>query len=196
MDDDMCRVGAFYEIARPGAFLWRAGASKKRAVGPGSMSRHSRSGHHTLVGGGLLAGFFERVSLYRRIKVCISARGRCATKLRLFVLGFAERFRDVSTNVRHHYAGFNYWRGGGADEVLGGACLRWHLDVPRLFPDRPHGLGNRRLDEWRVESQGKNYCDRFRRRNRRSHELRLVGTRVVRASRAPAGIQKGDYGAA
>src|SRR5215510_6390323 len=109
MDDDMRRAGAFYDVARPGALLWRAGASKKRAVGAGTMSRHSRVGHHTLVGVGLLPRLFARVSVYRRIKICISARGRSATELRLFVLGFAECFRDVSIDVRHHYAGFNYW---------------------------------------------------------------------------------------
>ena len=44
--------------------------------------------------------------------------------------------------------------------------------------------------------EGKNYRDRFRRRNRRSHELRLVGAGVVRSSRTPARIQKRNHGAA
>ena len=47
------------------------------------------------------------------------------------------------------------------------------LDVRGLFPDRTHGLGNRWLDERRLESQRKNHRDRFRRRNRRSHELQV-----------------------
>jgi hypothetical protein len=46
------------------------------------------------------------------------------------------------------------------------------------------------------ESQGKNYRDRFRRRNRRSHELRLVSARAVRSSWTPARIQKGNHGTA
>ncbi len=80
MDDDVRRAGAFYDVARLGALLWRASPRKKRAVGAGAMSRHSRTGHHTLVGGGLFARFFARVSLYRRIQVYISARRRFATE--------------------------------------------------------------------------------------------------------------------
>src|SRR5262249_5636688 len=135
MDDDMRSAGAFYDVARPGALLWRAGASKKRAVGAGAMSRHSRGGHNTLVGRGGLPRFFGRVSLYWGTKVCISARGRCATELRLFILGFAECLRDVSIDVRYHYAGINYWCRGGTNEVRCSSRLRKHLDVPRLFPD-------------------------------------------------------------
>src|SRR6266478_3920078 len=51
----------------------------------------------------------------------------------------AQCLRDVPTDVRHHYTGSNHWRRGGADEVRGGACVRRHLDVPRLFPDCTHG---------------------------------------------------------
>ena len=80
MDDDVRGAGAFHDVAGPGALLWRAGPSKKRAVRAGAMSRHSRAGHHSLVGSRLLPRFFARVSLYRRIKVCVSARSRRATE--------------------------------------------------------------------------------------------------------------------
>jgi hypothetical protein len=81
MDDDVRRAGAFHDVARPGALLRRARPGKKRAVRAGAMSRHSWTGHHSLVGSRLLPRFFARVSLDRRIKVCVSARGRRATEL-------------------------------------------------------------------------------------------------------------------
>ena len=70
------------------------------------------------------------------------------------------------------------------------------MDVRRLFSNRAHGLGNRRLDEWRLESRGKDYRDRFRWRNGRSHELGLVGACVVHSSWAPIGIQERNHGTA
>src|SRR5947199_10838299 len=107
MDDDVRRAGAVYDVARPGALLRRARASKKCAVRAGAMSRHSWAGHHTLVGCRLLPRFFARVSLYRGFKVFIFARRRFVSELSLFLLGLTECFRDVSTDFRHHYAGFN-----------------------------------------------------------------------------------------
>ena len=44
-------------------FYGGLGPGKKRAVRAGAMSRHSRAGHHSLVGGGLLPRFFARMSL-------------------------------------------------------------------------------------------------------------------------------------
>ena len=80
MDDDLRGAGAFHDVAWPGPVLWRAGPSKKRAVRASAMSRHRWAGHHSLVGSRLLPRFFARVSLYRRIKVCVFAGSRRATE--------------------------------------------------------------------------------------------------------------------
>ena len=73
-----------------------------------AMPRHRWAGHHSLVGSGLFARVFARISFHRRIKVCVSERGRCATELWVFVLGFAECIRHVSAGVRHHHTGFDH----------------------------------------------------------------------------------------
>src|SRR5262252_5869462 len=102
MVDDVRGAGAFHDLARLGALLWRLGPSKKCAFRAGAVPWDRRTGYYPLVGDRLLPRFFARMSLSRRTKICVSARRRCATKLRLFVLGFAECFRDVPIDVRHH----------------------------------------------------------------------------------------------
>ncbi len=49
MDDDVRRIGAFHDVARPGALLRRPRPRKKRPVRAGAMSRHRWAGHHSLV---------------------------------------------------------------------------------------------------------------------------------------------------
>ena len=49
------------------------------------------------------------------------------------------------------------------------------VDVRRLFPARPHGLGRGRFDERRLERSRQDQSDRFRRRHRGAYVLRLVG---------------------
>src|SRR5881392_688160 len=68
MDDDVRRIGAFHDIARPGALLRRARPGKKRAVCAGAMPRHSWAGHDSVVGSRLLPRFFARVSLIGGLK--------------------------------------------------------------------------------------------------------------------------------
>src|SRR5439155_1250406 len=52
------------------------------------------------------------------------------------------------------------------------------------------------LDEWGLESGRENYCNRFRRRHRRSHDVRLVGAGLVHSSWAQARVPKRNHGAA
>ena len=92
--------------------------------------------------------------------------------------------RDVPAHVCNHHARINHWRGCGADEIRGRARVCRSVDVRSLFPDRAHGLGNRWLDEWRLESQCKDYRHRLRRRHGRAHVVRLVGARAVHSFRA------------
>src|SRR5712671_2888699 len=85
-------------------------------------------------------------------------------------------------------------RRGRTSEICGRARFCSRMDVCRLFPDRTYGVGNRRLDEWRLECEVKNHGNRFCRRNRCSHELGLVGARVVHSPWAPARIQERNHG--
>src|SRR5438045_3253298 len=103
MDDDVRRIGAFHDVARPGALLRRARPGKKRAVCAGAMPPPS-----------------------------------------------------------------------------------W--GVRGLLSDRAHGVGNRWLDEWSLESSGARPGDRFCRRNSRPHDFGLVRARLVYPSWAPARI--------
>src|SRR2546423_2262631 len=112
MDDDVRHVGAFHDLAGPGAFLWRSGAREKRALRPGAMPRDCRLGHGTVVGSRVFTRVFGWLSIHWRIEVCVSAWGRFAAELRLFLLGFAECLRDVPTDVRYHHAGIDHRRCG------------------------------------------------------------------------------------
>src|SRR5437762_14266407 len=86
MDDDMRGARAFHDFARPGAFLWRPGARKERPFRTSAMPGHRRAGHDRLVGGRIFARIFARLSVYRWIKVRVSARSRCEAELGLFLL--------------------------------------------------------------------------------------------------------------
>src|SRR6266568_8663546 len=65
--------------------------------------------------------------------------------------------------------GVNHWCRRRASEICSRACVCRRMDVCRLFPDRTYGVGNRWLDEWRLEYELKNHRNRFCRRNRCSH---------------------------
>ncbi len=195
MDDDLRRARAFHDPSGAGPFLWRPRPRKERLINPGPVPRHRRAGHHPLVGRGLFACFFTWVAVFRRIEIRVSSRCRCATEWRLFLLGLAKCLRHVSAYVRNHYAGIDHRRDRGADEICGGARFRRGLDVRGLLPNRTHGLGNRWLDEWCMESGSENHCHRFRRRDGSAHVLRLVGACSLHPAWAPDRIQKRSDGA-
>jgi len=161
MDDDVCCTGAFHDIAGAGAFLRWPRPREECLVDSRSMSRDCRPRDDPLVGGRLFSRFFTRVALHWGTEICFSRRRRRPTEQRLFVLGFAERVRHVSTDVRHHHAGFNHRGSCRKDEIRSRPCVRRRLDVRGVFSNRPHGVGNRWLDEWGLESGRKDYCNRF-----------------------------------
>ena len=111
---------------------------------------------------------------------------------RLRLLGLAERLLDVPDDVRHHHAGADRRRDRRAHEVLGDHGVHRRLDVRRLLPAGPHGLGHRRPDERRVERQREDQGDRLRGRHRRPHVVGLVGADPVPDPRqaAPASARR------
>jgi len=60
----------------------------------------------------------------------------------LFLLGIAQRLLDVSIDVRHHHPGAHHRRHRRAHALYDGHDLRHRLDVHRLFPAGPHGMGH------------------------------------------------------
>ena len=197
MDDDVRCICAFHDVARPGALLRRARPGKKRAFSAGAMSRHRGAGHHSLVGRWVTPSFFRAdlpLSADSSLRFCaVSMRDRTLI-IRYWVS------QNVFAMYQLMFAIITpaLIIGAVAERMKFAAVLVFvgSLDVRGLFPDRAHGVGNRWLDEWSLESAGKNYCDRFCRRNRRSHDLGLVGARAVRSSWTPARIKKGNHGAA
>ena len=131
MDDDMRGARAFHDFARPGAFLWRPGSRKERPFRTSAMPGHRRAGHDRLVGGRIFARIFAQLSVYRWIKVRVSARSRCEAELGLFLLGFAGCLRDVSTDVRDHHTGVDHWCCRRANEICGRARFRRRMAISR-----------------------------------------------------------------
>lgn len=146
------------------------------------MPRDRRLGYDPLVGGGLFDRFFTWIAVFRWIEIRFSSRCRCATERRLFLLGLAKCLRHVSAYVRNHYAGIDHRRDCGANEIRGCARFRRSLDVRRLLPNRAHGVGNRWLDEWGMESGCENHCHRLRRRDSSAHVLGLVSACSLHSS--------------
>jgi hypothetical protein len=66
------------------------------------------------------------------------------------------------------------------------------VDVRGLFSAGPHGLGHRRIDERRVERQGRDQGDRLRRRHGRPHVVGLVGPGAVPDPRQADRIRQAD----
>ena len=60
----------------------------------------------------------------------------------LFLLGFGKRVCDVPVDVRHHYPGADHRLHCRAHEVQGHLHVHDAVDVRRLFPAGPHGLGH------------------------------------------------------
>ena len=65
--------------------------------------------------------------------------------------GFPITSLHVPVDVRHHHPGPDPRRHRRTHEILAPSSLHHVLDVRRLFPAGPHGLGHRRHDERRLE---------------------------------------------
>ena len=171
-----------HDPARVGAVLRRPGSAQERPVGHGSVSRLRRPGHLPLVAVRLQPGVRQGRRLRggaRQHFVRILERRHERAQRRLRLLGVAERLLDVPADVRDHHAGADRRRHRRAHEVLGAHGLHSALDVRRLLPARPHGVGRRRHDERRLECQGCHQVHRLRRRYRRPHVLGMVGAHAL-----------------
>ncbi len=182
LDDDLDGAGVVHDPPRVGPVLRRPGPAQERPVGHGPVSRLRRAGHLPLVAVRLQPG----VRQGRRLRCCarqhvlrVLERRHQRAQRRLRLLGLAERLFDVPADVRDHHAGADRRGHRRAHEVLGAHGLHSALDVHRLFPARPHGLGRRRHDERRLECQGRHQVHRLRRRNGRPHVLGMVGAHAL-----------------
>ena len=114
-------AGADDERAGAGAVLRRTGAEEKYS-GHDDADLRDDGGDHGAVGtGDLLAGVWRGECVYWRVAQCVSAWGGAGAGSEVCGDDSAADVHGVSADVCDYYAGADYGRVCGADEVFGDA---------------------------------------------------------------------------